>query len=190
MYVPNRVKVYGSNNDDIEIPATYAKYYYKRMIMTKTHLKSLNQPSEPCSSDKNAADTSICIAKYIEEKLGCNPLILGSHPRQLTCNSSSQWEMAVALNKKFQRQAGVYKLWKPASTILDWRTWSKFRERREHGEHGKDGKHGDVLRFNRRLPKEKSKLTFVDVRILDIHCMFVEGKPRTVFSLQTLYLQH
>ena len=102
MYVPNRLKVYGSNMDEIELSATYPKRYFKRMIMTKTHLKSLNQPSEPCSSDKSVPDTSICIAKYIEEKLGCNPLILGSRPRQLTCNSSSQWEMAAALNKKFQ----------------------------------------------------------------------------------------
>ena len=82
MYVPNRVKVYGSNMDDIDISATYAKYYYKRMIMTKTHFKSLNQPSEPCSSDTNVPDTSICIAKHMEAKLGCNPLILGSLPRQ------------------------------------------------------------------------------------------------------------
>ena len=102
MYVPNSVKVYGSNMDDITISPLGYKYYYKRMIMTKTHLKSLNQPSEPCSSDRRRPDTSICIAKHIEEKLGCNPLILGSRPRQLTCNSSSQWEMAAALNKKFQ----------------------------------------------------------------------------------------
>ena len=30
------------------------------------------------------------------------------------------------------------------------------------------------------LLKEKSKLTFVDLN-KDMHCMFVEGKPRTVF---------
>ena len=101
MYVPNSVKVYGSNMDDIKISPVGYKYYYKRMIMTKTHLKSLNQPSEPCSSDKNVPHTSICIAKHMEEKLGCNPLILGSLPRQLTCNSSSQWENAAALTKKF-----------------------------------------------------------------------------------------
>ena len=34
----------------------------------------------------------------------------------------------------------------------------------EHGEHGKDGKHQpDDSKVTRRLLKEKSKLTFVDV---------------------------
>ena len=52
----------------------------------------------------------------------------------------------------------------------------------------KMGKHQpDDLKVTRRLLKEKSKLTFVDK---DIHCMFVEGKPRTVFFLQALYLRH
>ena len=44
----------------------------------------------------------------------------------------------------------------------------------------------DDSRVTRRLLKEKSKLTFVDVLNKDIHCMFVEGKSRTVFFLQTL----
>ena len=39
------------------------------------------------------------------------------------------------------------------------------------------------------LLKEKSKLTFVDLYKY-IHCMFIEGKPRTVFFLQTLYLRY
>ena len=101
MYVPNSVKIYGSNNEDIEILAVGYKYYFKRMIMRKTRLKSLDQPSEPCSSNKMVPDTSMCIAKYIQEKVGYNPLILGSSPKQLTCNSSSQWENTVTMTKKF-----------------------------------------------------------------------------------------
>ena len=55
--------------------------------------------------------------------------------------------------------SGLQKLFHPA--IPDGRTWSKFGE---HGEHGKDGKHQpDDLKGNRRLLKEKSKPTFVDV---------------------------
>ena len=101
MYVPNSVKVYGSNIEEIEILAVGYKYYFKRIIMRKTHLKSLNQQSEPCSNDKIDPDTSLCIAKYIERMLGCNPMILGSSPKQLTCNSSSQWENAATMTKKF-----------------------------------------------------------------------------------------
>ena len=101
MYVPNSVKVYGSNNEEMEILAVGYKYYLKRVNMRKTRLKSLDQLSAPCSSNKIVPDTSMCIAKYIEEKLGCNPLILGSSPKQLTCNSSSQWENAVTMTKKF-----------------------------------------------------------------------------------------
>ena len=60
---------------------------------------------------------------------------------------------------------GLPKLFHPA--IPDGRTWRKFGEHGqhgEHGEHGKDGKHQpDDSKVTRRLLKEKSKLTFVDV---------------------------
>ena len=101
MYVPNSLKLYGSNSDEVSGTLTY-KYYFKRVIMKSTHLKSLDQPSEPCASRLVNPDTSECIAKYIDKKLGCNPLILGSHLKNLTCNTSSQWEKAIKLTKKFQ----------------------------------------------------------------------------------------
>ena len=54
---------------------------------------------------------------------------------------------------------GLQKLLHPA--IPDGRTWSKFGE---HGEHGKDGKHQpDDSKVTRRVLKEESKLTIVDV---------------------------
>ena len=101
MYVPNSLKLYGSNSDEISGTVPY-RYYFKRVIIRNTHHKSLDQPSEPCASKTVNADTSRCIAMYIEEKLGCNPLILGSQLNNITCNTSTQWEKAIKLTKKFQ----------------------------------------------------------------------------------------
>ena len=102
MYVPNNVKLYGSNSDDIPILVVRYYRYTKRMFLTRTHLKSLYQPTEPCSMDETRPDTSMCIARYFKEELGCNPMILGSNAEELTCNSSSQWENAVTVAKRFE----------------------------------------------------------------------------------------
>ena len=80
MFVPNLVEVYGSQvtlpqNRGIDI--WMGECYNYDMKITKSHLKALDQPSEQCDSSTRDPNTSECIAKYIEDRIGCSMKIHG-----------------------------------------------------------------------------------------------------------------
>ena len=108
MMMPSTVKVYGSQHHLTVVPETslnYEYYYYQRMTMTKTHLKSLDQPSERCNSYTGNSNTSTCIARFLEEQIGCSLKILGTTPTNdghRTCNTTSQLKHLGNLTRKLQ----------------------------------------------------------------------------------------
>ena len=74
----------------------------------------------------------------------------------------------------------LQKLFHPA--IPDGKTRSKF------GEHGNYGKISTRwIKSHQKTSEGEKQAFFCWYLNKDIHCMFVEGKPRTVFFLQTLY---
>ena len=75
MYVPNWVNVYGSQH--MSIKAFSYKSYRQEVIISKSHLKALDQPSERCVEDTKTQNVSACIAKFIEGQLGCSAKIQG-----------------------------------------------------------------------------------------------------------------
>ena len=84
MFVPNLVELYGSQvtlpqNRGIDI--WRKECYSYDMKITKSHLKALDQPSEHCDSSTRDLNTSDCIARYIEDKIGCSMKIHGSRNR-------------------------------------------------------------------------------------------------------------
>ena len=85
MFVPNLVELYGSqveipNNEAIDIwrPAPCYKY---EMKITKSRLKALDQSSERCDTSTNDPNTSQCIARYIEDQIGCSMKIHGAESK-------------------------------------------------------------------------------------------------------------
>ena len=83
MIMPNGKSVYGSASTTVLINEgtgyCYTRTKYSQVIyITKTHMKALDQPSQPCNNGHSNINTSICIARYLEEKLGCNPMTIGS----------------------------------------------------------------------------------------------------------------
>ena len=54
-------------------------------------MKALDQPSQPCAKQTKDPNTSSCIAKAVEDNMGCGIRMLGSTTRNATtCNSGSQ----------------------------------------------------------------------------------------------------
>ena len=57
----------------------------------KSHVKALHQPSKPCKTDIRGPNTSECIAKFIEDQIGCRIKLHGIHINQInTCKSRLQ----------------------------------------------------------------------------------------------------
>ena len=99
MHVPNWVKVYGSQYMSIQAYSSY-KSYKQKITISKSHLKSLDQPSERCTEDTKGPNVSACIAKFIEGQLGCSAKIQGSGSTQkITCNNVTQLK---TLSDKFK----------------------------------------------------------------------------------------
>ena len=105
MVVPNFQKVYGSQYLIIQPAAsgfTYFRTYIYKITLTKYHMRGLDQPSQPCSDRIGNPNTSVCIARYIEQQLGCNPRILGSPMSSKTyCKSSSQLRSLANITSRF-----------------------------------------------------------------------------------------
>ena len=108
MMVPNKVKVYGSQHYLVLVPQTplnYEENHYQKMTITKTHLKSLDQPTERCDGHTRNPNTSTCIAQFLEEQIGCSLKILGTTPTNdghRTCNTTSQLKHLGNLTRKLQ----------------------------------------------------------------------------------------
>ena len=109
MMIPNKVKVYGSQHQLVLVPSSgnsyYEDSYFMDMTIRKSHLKSLDQPSERCASHTSKPKTSACIAQFLEEQIGCSLNIHGSisinNPLG-TCNSTSQLNHLGNITRKLQ----------------------------------------------------------------------------------------
>ena len=61
------------------------------IYISKTHVKALDHPDQRCSNDAMYRNTSACIARFIDDKLGCNTMILGSQYNDTPpCRTKSQ----------------------------------------------------------------------------------------------------
>ena len=64
-------------------------------------MKAMDQPSQRCTNTKEI-NTSACIAKYIENELGCNPRIHGSGSisfKSGICNSTAHFKLLANISK-------------------------------------------------------------------------------------------
>ena len=112
MVVPNEKTVYGSASTIVLTTGRYttsdASYCYRNekysqvLYITRTHLKALDQPSQRCNQRNANITTSTCIARFLEKKLGCNPMILGSEFSQTPkCTNKTQLLALANASKQF-----------------------------------------------------------------------------------------
>ena len=78
MFIPNWVELYGSQViKPMEISLSNDTCYNLVIVMRKTRLKALDRPEERCDSNTRHPNTSQCIARYIERRIGCSMKIHG-----------------------------------------------------------------------------------------------------------------
>ena len=98
MFIPNQVGVYGSryfeakDPDSDEIDVDRYGCYQLEMEISKTGLRALDQPRERCDMSTKEPNTSQCIARYIENQLGCSISIHGGRKGadMSPCSQSSE----------------------------------------------------------------------------------------------------
>ena len=111
MHIPNWVRVYGSH-DFVMKPSAYKNYELK-LIISKTHLKALDQTSERCVEDTNNQNVSACIAKFIDMQIGCSSKMLGSDSAEkATCDNVTQLQSLSEYSYQFQEADAntIYKI--------------------------------------------------------------------------------
>ena len=87
----------------IESGPRFSGAFQRDVTLSKTHMKNLDQPSERCSKDIVAYNTSACIANYIEDALGCNARIHGGSPaKKGFCNNMSQLRALAKVSKELE----------------------------------------------------------------------------------------
>ena len=102
MFVPNRVGVYGSqytvvhdpNYEYTAIDVNGINCYHYEMKISKSRLKALDQPAERCDISKREPNTSQCIARYIQDQIGCRMNIYGGKSKadMTSCQLISELE--------------------------------------------------------------------------------------------------
>ena len=101
MYIPNWVRVYGSHHESMK--PTHYKNYQVKIIISKSHLKALDQPSEHCVEDTKNHNVSACIAKFIDGQLECKSRIQGSNSAEkVTCKNVTQLQNLSKYSNQFQ----------------------------------------------------------------------------------------
>ena len=94
MIIPNDVSIFGSQ----QMTAAFSTggHYILSFKLSRTMRKALNQPSEPCTNNKRP-DTSRCIAKWIQNAIGCRVKMYGKSnlDKLPLCSSESQMKELV-----------------------------------------------------------------------------------------------
>ena len=114
-FVPNDVKVFGTGHKSVLKGHMKCGVYqlHKNIYITKTHVKALDQPSRRCSSQTKSPDTTSCIAKFIEEHIGCSPDIDGSqYPHGIKCQTKGQLAALANISRLLQNavESEIYEM--------------------------------------------------------------------------------
>ncbi len=61
-----------------------SKTFVTALGISKTRVKALNVPDQPCLEDDGAAppDVSACITKFVEDKVGCRTMMVGTDEKR------------------------------------------------------------------------------------------------------------
>ena len=121
IFVPNGKDVYGTASaivltggpTDQGCTSISMKRFSQVFYITKIHKRALDQPSHRCMQQKENVNTSACISRYLENRLGCNTMILGSQYSQNNhCTTRSQLMALANISKKLEEADAddIYKM--------------------------------------------------------------------------------
>ena len=123
MILPNNKNVYGSASTIVSALNRYSstvfeycstmEKYSQVLYIRRTHIKAIDQPFQRCNQKNINTNTSACIAKFLERKLGCNPMILGSQfSKTPKCSTKVQLMALANASKLFENadENDIYKM--------------------------------------------------------------------------------
>ena len=103
MIIPNGRTVYGSASTLVNFNLEYCyevRTFSQVIYITRTHMKTLDQPSQRCGQGNKNINTSACIARFLEDNLGCNSMTIGSQlSKTPKCTTQTQLQALANLSK-------------------------------------------------------------------------------------------
>ena len=84
MYIPKINKVFGSEFIYLKVDSTMMKdhnYVYTFYKMSQTQWKALDTSQKRCKSDGREANTTQCLTKFLEQRIGCSMGLARSNPK-------------------------------------------------------------------------------------------------------------
>ena len=87
MFLPNFDKKFGSHYLKIESPSKrqsikdLTKKYYQDFEISRTHWKQVDNPELRCEPTRRTGNTTKCITKHLEGKIGCSMGLQDSNPK-------------------------------------------------------------------------------------------------------------
>jgi hypothetical protein len=101
VYIPNTNNLHGNNIQKIEFTRK-DKSYFADVDLARTELKSFDQSGERCEMTTKKLDTSACITKFLDDKLGCKFPFYKSTSLKSNCNTSTQYMQIFELTERLQ----------------------------------------------------------------------------------------
>ena len=101
--------VYGTAHKVVKLPAGGCSSWQQRkfdtvIYITKTHVKALDKPNQHCDAENAKLNTSACIAGFIEQKVGCNAMTLGSqYSKAPPCSTKLQLQALANISKTLEQ---------------------------------------------------------------------------------------
>ena len=81
MYIPKQDEAFGSFYFYLALGSPSNKSYYRSYLLQRTRWKKLSTPNQRCMEGISAANTTRCITRYLEQKVGCSMDLHGSDPK-------------------------------------------------------------------------------------------------------------
>ncbi len=90
-YLPYFGELFGNTYQFISLPG-YIPGFLQRLVLTRTHWKSKNQPLLKCDeTDESSGKLEACIDRYLEGKVGCSSVLQTTERRKPLCRSNEDY---------------------------------------------------------------------------------------------------
>ena len=97
-YNPNYYNLFGSDSGIVSVFGMQQEGIVQKFHLTRTHLRSIDQPKDRCGKNAGNITTTMCIMNHLLHEIGCHVPLQNMEPNgRLPCNKSEQFEKLVDL---------------------------------------------------------------------------------------------
>ena len=97
-YNPNYYNLFGSDSGIVSVFGMEHDGTIQKFHLTRTHLRSIDQPKDRCGTNAGNITTTMCIMNYLQHEVGCHVPLQNMEPNGWpACNKSEQFEKLMDL---------------------------------------------------------------------------------------------